>query len=548
VQKQFVQAGLVALGSIIHAKYFDMCFRNTLTISLWSATILTLGIFEGFIFLPYVNADALYPLTFVSDVASMASPFRWFIAPVNGMFPDDAIVLVGKMIGADRGLNFVFYAGVYYLSVFLSAVFFLSSCRAGLEAACISSAATLILSIFVKSQLDRISFSMSAPVHHAGVLPIALLVFGLLVREAEAKPLRQSRLVAAALVAVVVFSDIIAIVQIVIPVAMLSLLLLLRRQLRTGLVLFVFCITTAAVLGWAARFAVDLLPWIRLGMTGVSLARFGDGWLDFIRAFPSVAWKNLGPFHATVAAVGLILGSLAAARDVLTRAEWRVEVVGRILLTLAAVAAISGPVIAGSYPRMGETIIRYQIPGLILPALWLCWGIVSGAMKLRPPLGRLTVTITVVFSALASGAKDLARYRLDASDFLTDYQLQAQELQGIGAALILAEYWDAKPLHNVSRLPICGATRDGNVYAWITNLGWCDNGFDEFRQNRGVVLIGGAQSDAAEIIVAYGHPTRSVFVGGSRFLIYPWSQELEERIKSSICNAYGSFSVKPAYC
>ena len=82
----------------------------------------------------------------------------------------------------------------------------------------------------------------------------------------------------------------------------------------------------------------------------------------------------------------------------------------------------------------------------------------------------------------------------------------------------------------------------------MTNLGWCDNGFGVWRGNRGIVLIGGAQSKPTEIIIGYGSPMGWIFVGGSQFLIYSWSEQFQERIKGSICNAYGSFPVKPAYC
>jgi hypothetical protein len=193
---------------------------------------------------------------------------------------------------------------------------------------------------------------------------------------------------------------------------------------------------------------------------------------------------------------------------------------------------------------MGDTIIRYQIPGLILSVLWVCWVAISGIMKSR----RRIVTAVLVVGALGSLAQHVVRYRLDASDFLADYNTQAQELEGIGADLILAEYWDAKPLHNVSHLPICGATSGGDVYAWATNLGWCDNGFDSWRRKHGVAMIGGVESNPTEIINAYGPPNERLALGRSQFLIYSWSEQIQEKVKESICNAYVSFSTKPTYC
>ena len=521
-----------------------MRIERLLTISLWSAAIAFLGIVQGFLFLPHVNADALWPLTFVSDLVSGVTPFHWIIGPANGLFPDDAIVLVGKMLGADMGLNFVFYATVYYILVFLSSTFFLLSCKAGVEVACTASAATLILSIFGKSELDGIAYTMSTPVHHAGVLPIALLVFGLMVRETAGVLSSWSRVVAAGLVAAVVFSDIIAVVQIVLPVAALLLLFLLRHQLRANLALFVGYVVTGALSGAVARALVDKLPWVQHGTTGVSFARLGGGWVDFLYALPSIAENNLGLVHAAVAAVGLILGPMAVVRDILKRKEWRADVVGRSLLSLATVASITGPLAAGTFPGTGDAIIRYQIPGLILSVLWVCWVAISGMMK----SGRLIVTAVLVVGAFGALAQHVVRYGLDASEFLADYKTQAQEIEGIGADLILAEYWDAKPLHVVSHLPICGATTNGDVYAWATNLGWCDSGFGVWRENRGILLIGGAQSSPVEIMNVYGPPTGRILVSHSQFLIYPWSEQLQEQVKRSICNAYVSFTVKPVDC
>src|SRR4051812_28918789 len=59
-----------------------------ITLSLWTALILLLAILQGFAIIPSVNADALYSLTFVSEIFSSSSPFVWFIQPANGFFPD----------------------------------------------------------------------------------------------------------------------------------------------------------------------------------------------------------------------------------------------------------------------------------------------------------------------------------------------------------------------------------------------------------------------------------------------------------------------------
>jgi hypothetical protein len=161
---------------------------------------------------------------------------------------------------------------------------------------------------------------------------------------------------------------------------------------------------------------------------------------------------------------------------------------------------------------------------------------------------RLIVAAAVVLGAFVSLAQHLVANGIRASDFLADYKAQAQELKGIGADLILAEYWDAKPLHIVSDLPICGANYTGGVYAWATNLGWCDNGFGVWRQNQGILLVGGTELDPEEIINTYGPPAGRILVSHSQYLIYPWSEQLQEQVKRSICNAYLSFPVKPVDC
>src|SRR5689334_8251617 len=84
-----------------------------------------------------VNADALYSLTFVSEIFSSSSPFVWFIQPANGFFPDVFIVFMGKILGINMGGNFIFYSSVYYVLLFLASTFLLTMCGTDVGNACI---------------------------------------------------------------------------------------------------------------------------------------------------------------------------------------------------------------------------------------------------------------------------------------------------------------------------------------------------------------------------------------------------------------------------
>ena len=252
--------------------------------------------------------------------------------------------------------------------------------------------------------------------------------------------------------------------------------------------------------------------------------------------------------HCLIVALGLMLGTAFLAHDAVKRGEWRPDIVGRNLLTLSAFAALVAPLAAGTSSKMDFHVIRHQLPAVFFPALWVCWSAVSLATDMFSRRWRRVLIALVLFSALGSFLQRVVQYPLDTSNFLDAYKREAEELNGIGADIVLAEYWDAKPLHMVSQLPICGATREGIVYAWITNLGWCDRAFDAWRRNRGTVLIGGYRSLPIEIVKLYGRPAGLLELGQGQFLLYTWSRQLQERISTSICDAYNSVSLQSAHC
>jgi len=379
------------------------------------------------------------------------------------------------------------------------------------------------------------------------VLPVALTVFGLMVQDTAGAGTWTSRVLAGVLIAAVTSSDFIAIVQIVSPAVVLSILLFwIGHKHRRDSAIFVTYLITGTILGLVAHYLLDRL-WIPHGILGLSLTHFGEGWFEFLYLLPRIG-LDLGLLHCFIVALGLMLGALLLARDAVKHREWRPDTVGRSLLTLAAFAALIGPVAAGTSLNMGLAVIRHQLPALFFPALWVCWSAVSVARNTFPLWAPRVLMGLVIVSALGSLFQRVMQYPLDTSNFLKAYKREAEALTGMGADIVLAEYWDAKPLHMVSHLPICGATREGIVYAWITNLGWCDRAFVAWRKNRGPLLIGGYQSLPLEITKLYGMPAQRLKLREGQFLLYTWSDELQEQVRISLCNAYHSISAKPAYC
>lgn len=467
-------------------------------------SIFILGFIEGRFFRSDANADAFYAYAFVQDLFESSGSFEWFVQPANGLIPD--LLLTSVLFAAGIAIEdfFPIYSACYFALLFVSILFLVLTAGERLRTATSISAATLLVATFSNRGVDGLDFEMAAPAHHAGVLPLMFVSFGLVLRFLESRPMAWPLALALLTVAAAV-SDPIFLLQVVLPIVLLLCLLTLTEgAAQRGLhMLFALALSANALVGLALRDLLDLVPGLQHGILGVKPQNLLDASASFVEAFPA-------------------------------------------LLTFSVCAALLGPVFAGTFSEDG--IVRQQIPGFVIPVLGAIW---FTAIFLQRAVSKGIVDSLVAFgilSILAWACLDIAR--LELRDALEDYKTDSRILAEYEPGLVLAQYWGAKPLRSVSDLPVCGTTNTGSVYPWITNLGWCHDAFLDWRFFRKPFAVGGRLIWQDGVLRDFGTPDEEIETGSGKFFLFHWSAASEERIRNALCYAYGLTKPgrDPGYC
>lgn len=226
-------------------RYFLASFAGLLT---------AIGIAQGLALLPHANADDVYALAFVSDVISGQDPIYWTVGSHNSFIPDKIIVALGYLLGFDGGANLVFFAAVYYFLLFVAIVFFVRSMNFDSANAALIGAFVIIFCGFYDPKHAALAQLFVTACIHNGVLPFALFIFGLVVRFVYVDDRQGLAWLALWLTTLIVFSDAIAIVQIVVPaLAVLLIVVVMQRPQRKPAA----AMALALIIGTAAGVALQ---------------------------------------------------------------------------------------------------------------------------------------------------------------------------------------------------------------------------------------------------------------------------------------------------
>ena len=488
---------------------------------LWLPLIIIAACVQGIVFLPGVNADDLYALAFVSDLISGTAPVRWYITPADGFFPDLLIVTAGYLLGFDQAANFLFFVVVYHLLLFASIMFFLRSCDLDRSTSGLVAAVTSLLVAFVDPNHSALARLLAYPAMHNGVLPIALFIFGIITQEIKRPQVRSRAILLFALTALIVMSDFVAIVQIVAPVIFVLGVLAWQRPSERVRYMIV-TVAGGALAGWAMRYSINMLPQIKHGTTGMKFSNSIHALVFYVHSFPSIVGEAIGWLRGGLFLTGLGAGFVVTARWLTGRDDHAIP-----LLTLSAIAALLGPLLAGTF--IDPALLRQQIPAYALPIVIVVWLVAAKFPVTRPYLAA---------AAFLLAGSIIAKLIISNNDGYSNYlRAHRDTLEGLkDVDFVMAEYWDAKPLYLASdrKLPVCGTVDDGGVYPWITNLGWCVKGLEAWNARKGSMAIGGQRISTEKVIRKYGHPDRTVRVAERDFLIYGWTLERANKLHNAI--------------
>jgi hypothetical protein len=124
----------------------------------------------------------------------------------------------------------------------------------------------------------------------------------------------------------------------------------------------------------------------------------------------------------------------------------------------------------------------------------------------------------------------------------------ASELGEAGADFMLAGYWDTKPLVLLSagRFDACAMDSSMVPYAWMTNVGWCYEGFERWNVNRGKLAWVGRELEPS-LIAALGPPDRVIEAGARKAFLFSWTEDRSEKIRQALCRPNALLS-PPSLC
>jgi hypothetical protein len=509
--------------------------RQVSPLLLWGLVIVLLAALKGLWLAPSLNADNIYALMFVDDLFSNNGIFRWNLGPNSYFFPDICIVGLGYLLGLRDAANFVFYSVVYELLFFGTGIFFLKASSTVFGDATPISAMTVVLATFVGLN-DVLGSLLAVPVIHGGVLPIIFAVLGFTVKGlASEQAERRNELAVLTLTSLAVFSDLIFLVQLVAPAVVFLTFLSWSgsiRRLSAGRLIGLLVI--GGTLGWLARKGINLSIAVRVTEFEPLPSQALSAVTTYYHLFPELI-ELLGWGRMIVIGFGLAIGLILSVVWARGRLELPSLPAGVTLLTVCAIFSLLGTLLTGQFSELA--LVRRQMPGYVIPLFILFWTVVASVRVVRPTLlaflfagAYLTVGVLFVTMGLAYlEARPLA-------PFLHEHRGIASELPKIGIDFVLAEYWDTKPLVRLSagKFDVCAVVPPMTPYPWVTNVGWCYQGFQRWETNRGLLAWVGKRLESG-LATALGNPDRVIEAGPTKAFVFSWSKERSKAVRQAVC-------------
>jgi hypothetical protein len=457
------------------------------------------------------------------------------LQPANGLFPGLLIGSVGFIAGFD-GIGFhVFFAAAFSILLFIATAYFFR--HAGLNRAEAWPAAAIAVMLICFASTQSLRLLLFCPACHAGVVPVGLFVFGLVVQYIErGKPaIRWPSM----LVLLSTFSDMLTVLQVVLPiVAGMIILSWQQPQLRHKTYVVSLGVSLGALAGVGLYSTVGLTGIVDHGALPLFLTSIPAAAKTYVHTFRELT-SILGTVYAGSAVLGLAVGIVITIGAILSRNIDKELPLA--LITSSALAGLLGPILSGTY--WTAALFRYQLSFYTMPIIILVWLL----CRILPNRAWIFTSAAATLAAVVI-AKNTASARQRPMALNPSFDEVTQALARLPADLTLAEYWSAKPIYIESgrQLMVCPIVAQGFMFVWIANYGWCTEGLDRWaRHHNWLVIDVDDLIDRSAIVLTYGVPDRKLELQNHQLWLYSWSPERHANLWRIICRPVRSFTPTP---
>jgi hypothetical protein len=447
------------------------------------------------------NSDALYIPSAYRDLASGESLSEWSLQPAPSFFPDMALYFILNGVTGNFHLAIMLY-GVCQSVLFVGSLLYLSRKVFGAK----KNFQTLILLIgtifffaLSSGQLDECVMILQNG-HHFGATVMLVISLALIVdivkREASEQKNRSRYVILGGLATLTLVSDLIYLIQFIIPVFISLLLLFALRRLSGKLLIF---LSTALILPVGITYAADelFLKYWKPSLDSLqadiqqdhietmteSLENIAD-WALFSRNFSSVIIVLWVAF--VLMSIGLVIR--IGVRMFKTGNGKTFRETGGLLVISCFLFSVFTNITAASVTMNSHP--RYFIPTLLIP-LFFGWPfLLAGWEQAAKLIDSKYVMWTLVGATLCFS---LFQFRgkmkhVPALAQLSDYyppfvQCLDKNTRDRNLRYGISSYWLAKYITMLSKNSLhvvqAGQTSDGLfIDQWINNLNWYDKDFE----------------------------------------------------------------------
>ena len=386
------------------------------------------------------NSDLLMPFMVMRDVLhDPASIMKWDLPPAIYAFPDWILAGVLQASPLPHKVLPVAYCGFLLAAFAFCTGWIVVEMRTARWVQAMLWGTMLVATVFLASNATRLGFGgnlfkyICAPNIHSGSILSGLLLIPLLAQvfHAEGAVQRRATIAAAALIAIGCYSDLSFAAWFAAPVCLAYLAIPAAMPLLQKLK----HVAGFAVLGGSAAVLDRCL---RPNSTGISqMTRDSTKslhvWLDTIKE--SVAQGQWQLWLPVVLALVMLPRAVSIACTPHNRRRARTDAV-EMAIIFATVASVAVPLLLGIV--FDRSLLRYQMPLLILPYIWLL------ALASRWNTPRMRPWLSAAAVAFWLGCATLAPRGFAAIDRIEKQETVANGLMSLGQRTGYGDYWTAK--------------------------------------------------------------------------------------------------------
>jgi len=469
------------------------------------------------------NSDLLIPFMLMRDVLHHpASLAHWDLSPALYAFPDWILAGALQASPLPRKVLPLAYGGFLLAAFSFSIGWILVEMRTVRRVPAVLLGIVLIAAVFLASNVTRTGFEgrflkwICAPYIHSGSIFSGLLLIPVLARafHGVARTRRRSTVAAAMLVALACYSDLSFAAWFAAPVCLAYLFMPTKLP-------FVPKALTVAGLATAGGAAAALDRWVRPSSIGVAklprdIHKSIDIWQELIKgAIAGGQWQIMLPLILTCVMLGRAVVLTCTPRN---RSQARPDSLECAIIA-AGVASFFVPLLMGIV--IDKSLVRYQLPILILPYIWLLTFASRWLTpRMQPRLKALAVLL--LLACIPLGPRGLAAI----------HRIQSQEtvskgLLALGLSDGYGDYWTAKQsmFESDYALHVMQIDRSGARVRFGYNSEWFERRASDGKQPRPTfVVMTRLDEDAVKRL--FGPPTAVRQIRGETVWLYDRSLPL----------------------